>query len=90
MNTLFQCTPHYIRCIKPNDVKRSGNYDDKRALHQIKYLGLYENLRVRRAGFAFRQSYDIFLERYKMLAKETWPHYRGDPHKGVEILLRSK
>ena len=30
---------------------------------QVNYLGLIENVRVRRAGFAYRQSYDRFLRR---------------------------
>ena len=32
-------------------------------LLQVNYLGLIENVRVRRAGFAYRQSYDRFLRR---------------------------
>lgn len=32
--------------------------------HQVKYLGLMEHLRVRRAGFAYRRKYEIFLQRY--------------------------
>ena len=31
---------------------------------QIQYLGLMENLRVRRAGFAYRREYPVFLKRY--------------------------
>lgn len=40
-------------------------FDDKLVSHQVKYLGLMENLRVRRAGFAYRRTYEAFLERYK-------------------------
>lgn len=32
--------------------------------HQVKYLGLMENLRVRRAGFAYRRKYEAFLQRW--------------------------
>ena len=32
--------------------------------HQVKYLGLMENLRVRRAGFAYRRPFPFFLQRY--------------------------
>jgi len=56
--------------------------------HQVKYLGLMENLRVRRAGFAYRRPYDLFLQRYKSLAPQTWPHYHGDPKEGVDILMK--
>lgn len=81
--------PSYIRCIKPNDSKQSGIFTSELVKHQTTYLGLMENLRVRRAGFAYRRVYNQFLERYKSLCKETWPNYRGDPKQGVQILVQS-
>lgn len=45
------------------DVNIAVHFDDKLVSHQVKYLGLMENLRVRRAGFAYRRQYDAFLER---------------------------
>lgn len=47
-----------------------------------------ENLRVRRAGFAYRRKYDTFLDRYKSLCPKTWPHYDGPAEKGVEVLMK--
>lgn len=35
-----------------------------RVKHQVEYLGLKENIRVRRAGFAFRREFSKFLRRY--------------------------
>lgn len=64
VDTLSRCTPHYIRCIKPNDRKRN-DYDSNLSLHQVKYLGLLENVRVRRAGYAYRQTYEKFFYRYE-------------------------
>ena len=50
-----------------------------------------ENVRVRRAGYAFRQPYEVFLKRYKMLCPSTWPNWRGQPRDGVkEILVHLK
>lgn len=40
-----------------------GKFDDFLISHQIKYLGLMEHLRVRRAGFAYRRKYEHFLQR---------------------------
>lgn len=34
-----------------------------------------ENLRVRRAGFAYRKEFEFFLKRYKSLCPKTWPSY---------------
>jgi len=66
-----------VRCIKPNNTKSSRFFDDKLVQHQVKYLGLMENLRVRRAGFAYRRVYENFYKRYKSLCPSTWPHYEG-------------
>ena len=63
-------------------------FDDKIVRHQVKYLGLMENLRVRRAGFAYRRHYELFLKRYKPLCPSTWPNYNGAPKSGVEILCK--
>lgn len=87
MNILMSKEPWYIRCIKPNDSKRSGFFDRTIVAHQVKYLGLMENLRVRRAGFAYRKKYEEFLERYKCLCPSIWPVYRGDPKEGVKTLV---
>ncbi|KAG7188163.1 hypothetical protein KM043_013381 [Ampulex compressa] len=87
MDILMGKEPSYIRCIKPNDFKIPGKLDEKIVIHQIKYLGLIENLRVRRAGFAYRRPYQQFLERYKSLCPQTWPHYHGSAKDGVQVLV---
>ncbi|XP_067264645.1 unconventional myosin-Ib isoform X2 [Chanodichthys erythropterus] len=87
MKNLLTKNPNYIRCIKPNDKKAAHIFTDSLVCHQVRYLGLMENVRVRRAGYAFRQVYESCLERYKMLCKQTWPHWRGPAREGVEVLL---
>lgn len=77
--------PSYIRCIKPNSTQTAHDFDQALIRHQIKYLGLMENLRVRRAGFAYRRTYDTFLQRYKCLSKKTWPHWHGEAKEGVQV-----
>nr|XP_034957083.1 unconventional myosin-Ia-like [Zootoca vivipara] len=77
MKNLYSKNPNYIRCIKPNDTKKAAVFTDDLVRTQVRYLGLLENVRVRRAGYAYRQLYDPCLERYKMLSKETWPKWKG-------------
>ncbi|KAG7474179.1 unconventional myosin-Ie-like [Solea senegalensis] len=89
VQTLMKCTPHYIRCIKPNETKRPRDWEENRVRHQVEYLGLRENIRVRRAGYAYRRVFNKFLQRYAILTKETWPHWRGDQRQGVLHLLKS-
>uniref|UniRef100_A0A8C9TSB9 Osteoclast-stimulating factor 1 n=1 Tax=Scleropages formosus TaxID=113540 RepID=A0A8C9TSB9_SCLFO len=89
VSTLMKCTPHYIRCIKPNETKRPKDWEESRVKHQVEYLGLKENIRVRRAGYAYRRVFRKFLNRYAILTKESWPTWRGDEKQGVLHLLRS-
>uniref|UniRef100_A0A4W6DKU8 Osteoclast-stimulating factor 1 n=1 Tax=Lates calcarifer TaxID=8187 RepID=A0A4W6DKU8_LATCA len=89
VQTLMKCTPHYIRCIKPNETKKPRDWEENRVRHQVEYLGLRENIRVRRAGYAYRRVFNKFLQRYAILTKETWPRWRGEERQGVLHLLNS-
>ncbi|XP_046700618.1 unconventional myosin-Ib isoform X10 [Silurus meridionalis] len=89
MRNLQTKNPNYIRCIKPNDKKAAQIFTESLVCHQVRYLGLMENVRVRRAGYAFRQAYEPCLERYKMLCKQTWPSWKGPAREGVEVLLKN-
>uniref|UniRef100_A0A4W3INJ4 Myosin Ic, paralog b n=1 Tax=Callorhinchus milii TaxID=7868 RepID=A0A4W3INJ4_CALMI len=88
MEILMSKDPSYVRCIKPNDSKQTGKFDEVLIRHQVKYLGLMENLRVRRAGFAYRRKFEIFLQRYKSLCPETWPNWKGRPSDGIATLVK--
>ncbi|RKP06216.1 P-loop containing nucleoside triphosphate hydrolase protein, partial [Thamnocephalis sphaerospora] len=92
VNNLMQAQPSYIRCIKPNSNQSAQEYDEQMALHQIKYLGLNENVRIRRAGFASRQTFEKFLERFFLLSPQTsyageyiW---QGSAKSGCERILK--
>ncbi|CAN9503530.1 unnamed protein product [Ophioblennius macclurei] len=80
--------PYYVRCIKPNEKKSPVLFDDARCQHQVAYLGLLENVMVRRAGFAYRQPYARFLQRYKMTCEYTWPnHLMASDRDAVEAIV---
>ena len=76
VSTLMKASPSYIRTIKPNENKSPSEYNVANVLHQIKYLGLQENVRIRRAGFAYRQTFEKFVERFYLLSPKT--SYAGD------------
>uniref|UniRef100_A0A8C3G4A0 Myosin Ic, paralog b n=1 Tax=Cyclopterus lumpus TaxID=8103 RepID=A0A8C3G4A0_CYCLU len=88
MEILMSKEPSYVRCMKPNDSKQAGRFDEVLIRHQVKYLGLMENLRVRRAGFAYRRRYEVFLQRYKSLCPDTWPNWQGKLSDGVATLVK--
>ncbi|XP_071442826.1 unconventional myosin-Ie-like [Hetaerina americana] len=86
---LMKCTPHYIRCIKPNETKRPRDWEEMRVKHQVEYLGLKENIRVRRAGFAYRRPFKKFLQRYAILTCQTWPSWNGPEKVGIQVVMQS-
>ncbi|BES97844.1 MYSc [Nesidiocoris tenuis] len=68
MKTLNSTTPHYIRCIKPNDDKTAFSYNPSRAVQQLRACGVLETIRISAAGFPSRLQYGDFLKRYRALA----------------------
>lgn len=45
--------PHFIKCVKPNNVKRNV-FDSNFTLYQLSYLGLLEVIRIRKSGYPVR------------------------------------
>lgn len=92
VDTLSKCRPSYVRCIKPNERKAALTADEERFRHQIRYLGLLENIRVRRAGFCNRQTYEDFLQRYKMTVPRgkgsTWPQWKASAKEGCLVIVK--
>ncbi|XP_032204603.1 unconventional myosin-Ia [Mustela erminea] len=87
MKNLYSKNPNYIRCIKPNEHQQQGQFSSELVAVQTRYLGLLENVRVRRAGYAYRQRYGPFLERYRLLSRSTWPRWNGEDREGVEKVV---
>ncbi|XP_060028315.1 unconventional myosin-Vb [Erinaceus europaeus] len=70
METLNATTPHYVRCIKPNDEKLPFHFDPKRAVQQLRACGVLETIRISAAGYPSRWAYHDFFNRYRMLIKK--------------------
>jgi len=66
-------TPHYVRCLKPND-QLVQNYFDRAAIaEQLRCGGILEAVRVARAGFSNHYSHSDFVRRYRSL---VWKEMR--------------
>ena len=55
---VLQCTEFVISSVEPEVIAMIN-------IAQIRYLALLENVRVRRAGYAYRQDYEKFYYRYR-------------------------
>ncbi|XP_078408901.1 unconventional myosin-X-like [Cetorhinus maximus] len=69
MATLSSSNPFFIRCIKPNKQKMPEQFDEGVVRNQLRYSGMLEMVKIRRAGFPVRRPFQEFYLRYKMLLK---------------------
>ncbi|XP_032075239.1 unconventional myosin-X [Thamnophis elegans] len=69
MATLSTSNPFFVRCIKPNMQKMPDQFDQNVVLNQLRYSGMLETVRIRRAGFPVRRPFQDFHKRYKVLMR---------------------
>ena len=69
ITTLRTTEPHFIRCVKPNHEKVGGKFDGHLALRQLRYAGLFEAIRIRKSGFAYRAPYNVFANTYQIIVE---------------------
>ncbi|CAL4122396.1 unnamed protein product [Meganyctiphanes norvegica] len=67
MTTLNATSPHFIRCIVPNETKSPGVIDAALIMHQLTCNGVLEGIRICQLGLPNRMLYDDFKSRYKIL-----------------------
>ncbi|KAJ8004413.1 hypothetical protein DPEC_G00135460 [Dallia pectoralis] len=71
MNTLSVSNPFFIRCIKPNMAKNPNVFDPDVVLNQLRYSGMLETVKIRRAGFPVRRTFMDFYSRYRVILKDV-------------------
>lgn len=88
IDELHESEPHYVRTIKSNETRRNI-FDRDLVEFQVRYLGLVENIRVRRAGFAYRSDYNFFFRHYRMTCDATWPFGSRNTQRDTRTILNS-
>ncbi|XP_045530782.1 myosin-I heavy chain isoform X1 [Pieris brassicae] len=63
----------YVRCIKPNENKVAGKFNEKLVLEQLRYLGMNEIVRIRRDGYPVHLPAPLFRARYRCLLPHPRP-----------------
>ncbi|KAI7808580.1 putative unconventional myosin-X [Triplophysa rosa] len=85
MATLSASNPFFVRCIKPNMEKNANKFDPDVVLNQLRYSGMLETVKIRRAGFPVRRTFHDFHSRYTMVLRDR-KHTADDRKKCADLL----
>ncbi|XP_052813336.1 myosin-IIIb-like isoform X3 [Mya arenaria] len=80
-------SPHFVRCIRPNEKNAPDQFDSRKVTTQLKYTGVLETTRIRREGYSHRIPFAEFVKRYSLLLLGSGPRLVGDQH-SCEVLLK--
>ncbi|XP_052156162.1 myosin-17-like isoform X1 [Oryza glaberrima] len=70
METLSSTEPHYIRCVKPNNLLKPATFENANVLHQLRCSGVLEAIRISCAGYPTRKLFRDFLQRFRIIAPD--------------------
>ena len=48
MTKMLTGTPHFVRCIRPNDLRTPREFDPEKVREQLRYTGVLETTRIRK------------------------------------------
>ncbi|KAH7690363.1 Myosin ATPase protein [Dioscorea alata] len=71
LETLSATEPHYIRCVKPNNLLKPAIFENSNVLQQLRCGGVMEAIRISCAGYPTRRTFYEFIDRFGILAPEV-------------------
>jgi len=78
MASLHSTHPHFVRCIIPNEIKKSGHTDAPLVMHQLNCNGVLEGIRICMLGLPNKMLYADFMARYSIVAPKIFSDMAGD------------
>jgi len=79
MTNLHSTHPHFVRCIIPNEIKKSGHIDAPLVMHQLNCNGVLEGIRICMLGLPNKVPHADFMSRYSIIAPKTFSDLAADP-----------
>lgn len=83
------CTPHFVRCIKPNVESVPYTFEFDFVMKQLQYTGMLATTRIRREGYAVRVPFKEFINRFRVLGFSHATHLTYDSTTCRDILAQA-
>merc|ERR1719187_1741304 len=87
MTNLHSTHPHFVRCIIPNEIKKSGHTDAPLVMHQLNCNGVLEGIRICMLGLPNKVPHADFMTRYSIVAPKVFADLAGDPRECAQKAL---
>merc|ERR1712228_1062853 len=87
MTNLNSTHPHFVRCIIPNEIKKSGHVDAPLVMHQLNCNGVLEGIRICMLGLPNKVPYPDFMARYSIVAPKIFADLAGNAQECAEKAL---
>merc|ERR1712142_423142 len=87
MTNLHSTHPHFVRCIIPNEIKKSGYIDAPLVMHQLNCNGVLEGIRICMLGLPNKVPHADFMTRYSIVAPKIFSDMAGDPKECAQKAL---
>ncbi|KAM7260310.1 hypothetical protein ACFE04_016051 [Oxalis oulophora] len=71
LETLNATEPHYVRCVKPNNLLKPAIFESSNILLQLRCGGVMEAIRISCAGYPTRKTFFEFIDRFRILAPDA-------------------
>lgn len=88
MDNINTTSPHYIRCLKPNSRNVGDLFEAPLIIAQLRCGGVLEAVRVSRAGFPKRQTYQEFVKAYEFYGWEERPKHLANHRETADTLCQ--
>ncbi|CAA0823240.1 Myosin-11 [Striga hermonthica] len=72
METLNSTEPHYIRCVKPNNLFKPAIFENANVMQQLRCGGVLEAIRISCSGYPTHKTFQEFIGRFGVLAPEIF------------------
>jgi len=87
MTNLHSTHPHFVRCIIPNEIKKSGHTDAPLVMHQLNCNGVLEGIRICMLGLPNKVPHADFMTRYSIVAPKIFSDMAGNPRECAQKAL---
>ncbi|XP_047164405.1 myosin-11-like [Vigna umbellata] len=89
METLSSTQPHYVRCVKPNNLLKPAIFENSNVMQQLRCGGVLEAIRISCAGYPTRRAFFEFINRFSLLAPEITEIHHDEKTVCLKILEKA-